>query len=225
MLDSRYATTSGHTFLTGLADVDVNLNALTNNSYLRYDTSSSTWIQSDIDMSSFALSGDVVPNTRTVSAGSKLIGGGQLNTGITISHSTISTSGTLVTANSSSNVITSVQADGYGHITGYTYSSLSSLVKSNIVEMNDFGLSSPGLLNNQVLMYSSGDTLFHNVTLSKKMIPDLDDSNYVLITGDQSIAGAKTFTGDMHTSNMFVYGNLFVSGTTTTINSDDLPHG
>lgn len=58
-----------------------------------------------------------VPNTRTVSAGTKLSGGGNLGNNVTISHATITTTAPAATDGL---FVKNIVTDGYGHITQWT---------------------------------------------------------------------------------------------------------
>lgn len=62
--------------------------------------------------------GTKVPNTRTVSAGSGLTGGGALSADITISHADTSSASNLTA--SARTYVTGLTFDTFGHVTGYT---------------------------------------------------------------------------------------------------------
>jgi len=58
---------------------------------------------------------------------------------------------------------------------------------------------------------------------TKSEISDFEETDYVHVTGDESIAGEKTFADDAtFSANVAINGDLTVGGTTTTVNSTNL---
>jgi len=56
-----------------------------------------------------------------------------------------------------------------------------------------------------------------SISITKSQVSDFTESDYVHVTGTETIAGLKTFS-----DNMVLNGDLTVNGTTTTVNSTDL---
>jgi hypothetical protein len=63
----------------------------------------------------------------------------------------------------------------------------------------------------------SGNSVWYNDNIIKSDISDFVEGNYVHTTGDEQISGIKTFN-----DNVRIIGDLYVSGTTVTINTKDL---
>jgi hypothetical protein len=108
-----------------------------------------------------------------------------------------------------------VAAGGAGDI-----AALSAAIDQNTTDINTV---SGDVINNTTDINTvSGDLLtlsgeFVNHTHVKADITDFVESDYVHTTGNETIAGIKTFT-----DNVIVNGDLTVNGTTTTVSSEDL---
>ena len=99
----------------------------------------------------------------------------------------------------------------------YTKSEVDYLVANSAIteleELTDVNLGT--LANGEFLMYNGVEWV--NSAVTKAIITDFVESDYVHTTGDEYIQGNKTFAQDVQ-----VAGNFTVSGTTTYLNVQDL---
>jgi hypothetical protein len=213
VLDSRYIVASGVNYLADMGDVQITLSALTNNSYLKYNTLTATWQQNDIDFSIYALNNNTVSTGTTIYGISGLTGGGTLNNNLFISHLTASTS--QVPQSPDGYAINALTFDNYGHVLTYTLTDLNNYFPRFLYLMSDVNIA--GLSDKQVLSYNSTSSMWKNTILTKSLISDFTESNYVHTTGTESISGIKSFNNDV-----IMNSNLTVNGQLTIINTEHL---
>ena len=208
VLDNRYLRSIANTYMSDLADVNINESNLTTNSILKYNTSTSNWELFEFNMTDYALKSEYTPNTRIINAGTLLTGGGSLNTNITLNHAAINTAA--ITVVPQNNIVTNIVTDGYGHVTSISSGNINDVVPTKLSSMQDVLIQN--ILDGQFIRYDATTELFFNVTLSKTMIPDLNDANYVQITTDQSIEGIKEFIDETIMSDITLNNNLLIGG-------------
>ena len=96
----------------------------------------------------------------------------------------------------------------------YLESEIASIDSSTVLgDLTDVVLTTPG--SGHVIIHDG--TTFVNAALTKADISDFTEGDYVHVTGDETIAGNKTFSDDVT-----IAGDLVVTGTTTSVNSTDL---
>ena len=156
-----------------------------------------------------------------------IVAGNQINVSITGGIATIAhadTSSVTDPTLTGASVLATLTFDGSGHVTGatartLTLADLGYTGATNADNFGSFTLSGTSgtpqtIGSGQTALVEAGSGISTTAAATRKVTVAVDAS-VVRTTGAQTIAGVKTFS-----DNMIVNGNLTVSGTTTTVNSE-----
>jgi len=215
VLDIRYITYDDLSGLTlqSLADVSLNVPILTNNSFLKWD-STSGWTNYIIDLTAITWKPEGVLTGRTVTGISGLTGGGTLDNDVQIRHSTKTVTRS-TTIPSLSSILVDMTFDAYGHPNSYTVADFTGTIKGRLSELNDVIITGPQ--TDHYLYYNVGTAKWLNGALTMSKVSGLTTelANYVKLNPTsvpQTITGNVIFVNDVyHQSNQLFLGTIPLS--------------
>lgn len=160
LLNSNW--TSLDTLLGGVTNVELQIldGATITTTELNYLSGATSNIQNQIN--SIVAAAGQVPDTRLISAGSGLTGGGDLSADRTISHA--DTSSQTSVSNSGNTYIQGVALDGYGHVTSITSGTIT--IPEGIGESQSWQDVTSSRADNTVYQNTTGKPIMAAVTAS-----------------------------------------------------------